>query len=525
MVNMLGSSSGEPLGLRQMRYVAALADEGSIRLASAFLALPPRVLAAELAAAERAVGTRLFRRLPRSIVPTAAGRELAELGRHALAGAARENRAAAGGAQALRVGTLEYGRGKVIKRAAIAEFQSRFPHLPVEIVSTTFVRQLQAVVDGALNAGFCAGPRPLPPGLASVVLDTESVGSAMLPGRHPLATRSALSLHDLRADPVVRLEQSLTTPILYDEMSRRGWRGRFTSGTPSHAAVIKRIANGAGWSPMTSATRGWEPRGVILVPLLDGPFIRFDQEVAWREGDPVAAAFVRLMLDLRDAFDAAPPPPGAQERAAGGGARAGRGSAAAGRARPERRDALLQAVVGSELLLEAVRRRLPPELAEESRQLALVIQGLEAAAREERGALEAPEPPAGAAPDLARTLTAAAEKLGVGARCRFTLKTFGAPLPLHPATEDAAYRIAVEALVHAFGNPCASAVTLSIGYNRERFRLVVAVDGPGGGARPAALSPILRWTEGVGGTLSLRARRRQGARFSVLVPGGTAYDT
>ncbi len=522
---MPGSSSGEALCLRRMRYVATLADEGSIRLASAFLAVPPRVLAAELTAAERAVGTRLFRRLPRSIVPTAAGRELAELGRHTLASAVRENRAAAGGASALRVGTLEYGRGKAIKRAAIAEFQSRFPHLPVEIVSTTFVRQLQAVVDGTLNAGFCAGPRPLPPGLASVVLDTESVGSAMLPDRHPLATRSALSLHDLRAEPVVRLEQSLTTPTLYDEMSRRGWRGRFTSGTSSHSAVFKRIANGAGWSPMTSATRGWEPRGVILVPLLGGPFIRFNQEVAWREGDPVGAAFVRLMLDLRDAFDGAPPPPAAQERAAGGGARTGRSSAAAGRPRPERRDALLQAVVGSELMLESVRRRLPPELAEETRQLALVIQGLADAAREERAALEAPEPPAGAAPDLARTLAAAAEKLGEGARCRFTLRTFGAPLPLHPATEDAAYRIAVEALAHALGNPCATAVTHSIGYKRERFRLVVAVDGPCGGARPAALSPILRWTGGVGGTLGLRARPGQGARVSVRIPGGTAYDT
>ena len=521
---MVDPMHGERLGLRRLRYVATLAEEGSVRMAAAMLTLPTRVLVRELREAERAAGMRLFQRLPRGIVPTTAGRELAGIGRHALAGAVRENRAAAGDAQALRIGALEFGRGKAMKRAALAEFHSRYPHLAIEVVSTSFVRQIQGLEDGTLNVGFRAGPRPLPAGLTSAVLELQSLGSALLPAGHALATRDRVSLDDLRGDPVVRLEQSLTTPVLYDEMARRGWRGRFTSGSPSHSVVIQRIAGGAGWSPMTSEARGWLPSRLVLVPLREGPLIGFQQQVVWRESDPIARAFIQLLLEVREVFNdagtAAPAAPAKAGRARGRGFAGGQGRP------PADADALLQAVLGSELILEGVRRRLPPEMVEESRQLDLVIDGLEVAARDERRALEAlhgtpaPAPRAG----LASALAQAAAHLRGDVLSPFRMEVFGIPAPLQSATEEAAYRIAAEAMAHAFGDPSTSAVTLSISYHPARFAMAVSVhSAPGQGTLPPGVDAMRRYAEGAGGTLAARRGGRRGIRVTVRVPGGAAY--
>ena len=508
---MVDQVPGGALGLRRLRYVATLAEEGSVRLAAALLTLPPRVLVRELAEAERLAGTRLFQRLARGYVPTTAGRELAGMGHTALAGTVRENLAAAGEGQALRLGALEYGRGRAMKRAALAEFQSRYPHLPVEVVSTSYVRQVQGLASGALDVGFCAGPRPLPAGLASSVLEMQTIGSVMLPAWHALAGRDWVSLADLLDDPVVRLEQSLTSPVLYEEMSRRGWRGRFTSGSPSHSVVIQRIASGAGWSPMISEARGWLPSRLALVPLREGPLIRFEQQVAWRECDPIARAFVQILLEMRDVFDRAGVPARAPDRRPRG--RAAKGS-----------DALLQAVLGSELILEGVRRRLPPGTEEEMRQLDLVIDSLETAARGERQALEAlpgdPDRPAhGLA--LGPALEQAAERLRGGVCLPFRMDVLGAPLPLHAAADDAAYRIAAEAMAHAFAHRPACGVTVSISYRPARLGVAVMLHSPQG-TLPPGLDSMRRWAEDAGGTLAAR-RGARGVRVTVRVPGLAAY--
>jgi DNA-binding transcriptional LysR family regulator len=520
---MVDPVCSERLGLRRLLYVATLADEVSVRRAAALHDLPPRILAREIAATEREAGTRLFKRLPHGLVPTTAGRELAEIGRAALGLAVRENQVATDDARALRIGSLEYGRSQKIRQAALAEFRSRFPHVLIDVVTTHFTRQIQYLSDVALDVGFCAGPAVLPVGLASEVLEMETVGSALLPSSHALSARYALSMDEMRGDPVVRLEESLPARNVYDEMSRRGWNGRFTSGTPSHATLLRRIAGGAGWSPMVSGAEGWLPARLVLIPMLEEPLTRFEQRVAWRVEDPVAHAFVEILLEMRDVFDRAGTPgvrEGAEQARRRGSTTPGRAGGAA------ERDPLLQAVVGSELILEGVRRRLPPEMKEETRQLALVIDGLQEAARAERQSLEALHAsgaPAGPS-ELGCTLDQAAKRLRVGAACTFSRNVFGAPLPLDPTTEDTAYRIAVEAMAHAFGDPATSGVAISISYHPARFRVAVFAVGSGGaGTLPPGVEPMRRWAGDAGGRLAVRHGARRGICVSVRVPGAAAY--
>lgn len=115
---MAEPSGGGGIELRHLRYVLALAELRSFRRAAAFLALSPRALSREIARVERALGTRLFERLPGRAAATPAGRQVAGIARHALAGRAAQGRDAAPGG-GLRVGWPDYAR-RFAERARIA---------------------------------------------------------------------------------------------------------------------------------------------------------------------------------------------------------------------------------------------------------------------------------------------------------------------------------------------------------------------------------------------------------------------
>jgi signal transduction histidine kinase len=524
------------LDLRQLRYALALVELRSSRRAAAQLAIPVRAFAREVARIERALGARLVERRGGRTVATAAGTEIAEIARCTLAG-----RIGAGldelEGESLRVGWMDFGRGQAIQRAALAEFQARYPHVPVQLVPSLFRDQPRDVADGLLDAGFYTGPKPDLPGLAVEVLFPDTVGSAMLPAGHRLAGVRGLSLSDLSGFPFHSLRMDYAPEIMagvHDGVSRGGWHGRQTTGSSRPSEVITAVACGAGWAPAPSDLAEWAPPGVEVVPLADGPLLGVDLYLMWKRDDPVAAAFARLVFELRDVIEAAAPPPAKLPEAVRGGHGPLLAQRYAERARVARElhDTLLQDIVGSELQLEALTRRLPPGLERESREIREVVERLERAARSGREVLRNLTPVGSGARDLPAALAGVAETLRGGSDARFRLRESGSRRELRTSVAETAYWVGAEAIANALRHASPALVTVVLEYGDDLFRLRVADDGGGiepevlrAGGRDGHLGFALmrERAAAAAGTLSIRSEPARGTEVELAVPAPMAF--
>ena len=163
MQNTNVSSRGERavLGVQHLKLVRAIVRDGGITRAAAQLHLTQPALSHQLKDAEERLGTRLFLRQGRRLVPTAAGDRLvraaevvlAELGEaegeiHGL-GRGQEGR--------IRVSTECYTTYHWLP-AALQDFEQRFPAVAVEIVVEATRRPLAALLEGRLDVAIVSRP-------------------------------------------------------------------------------------------------------------------------------------------------------------------------------------------------------------------------------------------------------------------------------------------------------------------------------------------------------------------------------
>ena len=527
---------------RRLRYVLALSELQSFRRAGAALAVPPHVLAREVKATERALGARLFERRGRNATPTAAGAEIAHIARRAMTARLAEIRESAVAEVELRIGCLDYGRGQAVQRAAIAEFQAHHPHVAVRLSAMPFRQQPWAVADGALAVAMFTGEMPALPGVSAEVLLADSVACALLPAGHPLAYVGELSMSSLTGLPlqIMAIEEAPEIVAnMHDAIAESGWHGRHLPGVSRPSEVLSMVACGAGWAPTASSLLGWAPAGIVVRPLADKPLADCDVHIAWRDTDPLASAFVRLALELRDVIDAAEAQP-TSSRGDRGDAPYGYSALLAqryaerARIAGELHDTLLQDVLGSQLELEALRGRLPATLASERATLARVVERLGRAGRDGREVVRGLRTVRSSPRDLALALSGAAEELRESQPLEFRMRTDGTPRVLRPAVEAAAYRIGVEALTNAFRHAAATLVSVSLDYWTDLFRLRVSDDGAGvdpevlrAGERPGhfGLALMRERAAAAGGTLSVRSDVGAGTTIELVVPGQAAFAT
>jgi signal transduction histidine kinase len=526
------------LELRQLRYVLLVVEHRSVSAAAARLALPPRTLRRELERVERTLGTPLFQRLPRRTVPTAAGEEIAAIARGALAAQIAEQQELPDDSASLRVGWLDFGRGQALQRAALAEFRAGHPDVTVHLMPSLFRDQPHDLCDELLDVGFYTGPRPTVPGARVELLIPDTVGCAMLPAGHRLSGAERLSLTDLSGFPFHSLRMDFLPEVmagLHDTVSRGGWRGRQTTGSTRPSEVITAVACGAGWAPAPSDLLGWAPPGVEVLPLADGPLVSVDLYVLWRDESPLARAFVRMIFELRDVIEAsqAPPPAAGREPEAGYGALLAQRYAERARVARGLHDTLLQDVTGTELQLEGLRRRLPPGMERENRELEQVVARLGRAVRAGREVLQNLGPTGGRGRDLAAQLAEEADRRGRGSGAAFEIQTTGEPRDLRTSVADAALRVGAEAVGNAFRHAAASRVSVSLDYWDDLFRVRVEDDGLGidpsileAGGRNGHLGMRLmkERAAAVEGTLTVERGPAAGTVVEMVVPGHLAFS-
>ncbi|MEU6479926.1 LysR family transcriptional regulator [Streptomyces sp. NPDC047017] len=212
------------LELRQLRYFAAVAEAGTVTEAARRLRIAQPSLSQQVKLLERRVGAPLFRRLPR-------GMELTEAGRLLLDGTEQALRALGAAVSAARavpvtaaVGVCRGVPQDVLHRAERLLTAARPLRLAYEQVDSA--HQGEALRGGALAFGILRGPADDPAGLELRTVGAEPLG-VMLNRRHPLAGRTELTWDDLRGQRLLwfprRRAPGYATAVLA-RLAEHGWR-------------------------------------------------------------------------------------------------------------------------------------------------------------------------------------------------------------------------------------------------------------------------------------------------------------
>ncbi|MEV5747867.1 LysR family transcriptional regulator [Actinoallomurus sp. NPDC052308] len=288
--------------LRQLRYLVAIDDEGNLGRAAERLYVSQPALSYALKNLEAEFGVRLFDRHAGGVTATAAGRDILAEVRLTLqqadrvtAAAERHRRSATG---VLRVGFEASGAGELTTRAR-AEFARRHPGVRVEPKRFDWGEEAAALRDGRVDVAFVWLPADLT-GMHSKVVHTEQrvVG---LPAGHPLAERTALSILDVKDEPLMWTERAPRAWVDWWAVNPRpdGSAPRWGPTNDNVEEMLEQVAEGAAicFAPVSMA-RYYARPDLVWVPLTDVEPLRV--ALAWPTGtdNALVDGFVGVVREL-----------------------------------------------------------------------------------------------------------------------------------------------------------------------------------------------------------------------------------
>jgi LysR family transcriptional regulator, hydrogen peroxide-inducible genes activator len=284
--------------LHQLRYFVAVAREGSMTRAAASLFLAQPTLSIQIRKLEQDVGAKLFERLARRVVLTAAGEAFLEHAEKALDELA-QGREQVAEVVGLREGRLALGVlpsvGAYLLPAVLAAFRAEHPAVAVRMVEHDVSRDFEQLVQsGELDMAVTRMPVTLT-GLGCRTLVREPI-VALLPPGHPLRGSAEVALRELADEDFVCMHSGYGLRTLTDQLcDGAGFTPRVVIETGQLSIVHGMVRGGVGVAllPRLAAT-GAEH----VVPVADRE-ARRELGVVWRrsalDSPPVAAFLERLL--------------------------------------------------------------------------------------------------------------------------------------------------------------------------------------------------------------------------------------
>jgi LysR family transcriptional regulator, hydrogen peroxide-inducible genes activator len=284
--------------LHQLRYFVAVAREGSMTAAATSLFLAQPTLSIQIRKLEQEVGAKLFERLARRVVLTAAGKAFLEHAERALAELelGRERVADVVGLRHGRVamGVLPSVAAHLLP-AVLAEFRAEHPGVTVHLVEHDVPRDFEQLVQaGELDMAVTRMPATLA-GLGARTLVREPI-VLLVPPDHRLRDRPAVALRELADEGFVCMRSGYGLRQLADQLCvDAGFTPRVVIETGQLSIVHGMVRSGVGVALLPRlAACGAEH----VVPVSD-PRARRELGVVWRhtalESPPVAAFLDRLL--------------------------------------------------------------------------------------------------------------------------------------------------------------------------------------------------------------------------------------
>ncbi len=257
--------------LRQIEYLVAVADAGSVALAAERLHVSSPSISAAISQIEADFGLQLFiRRHAQGLSLTPAGRDFLIEARGILAAAARLNDRAAelagrvGGP--LAVGCLLTFAQVLLPRLR-RSFALAHPSVAFQQSEADHAALIDALRHGRIDAALSYDMQ-VPADLAFLPL-LELPPHALLPADHPLASRPAVTAQDLAPHPMVLLDLPYSADYFLSLFT--GARPRIAERTRDMGVMRAMVANGFGFSIANirlGSDRAPDGRRLVFVPLV-----------------------------------------------------------------------------------------------------------------------------------------------------------------------------------------------------------------------------------------------------------------
>ncbi len=290
--------------LRHLRYLVAVAEEGTVTAAAARLHVAQPGVSAQLRQLERELGEQLLDRGPRAATLTEAGRAVLPHARAALS-AVEGTREAVAALRGLLRGRVAVGMASSLPDTVLADTVADFA---VEHTGVTVT--LREDTADALQAGLLAGDldvaylgaSELPDGLEGVVVQDERLVAAVA-ADDPLAGRDGVGLDELAGRPLICLPVGHGLRATFDRACEAAGvtpRVAFEAGAMS--LLLRLAARGVGVAiapepaPSAPAVLALD-RPPVVVPLR--PEVRTRLMLVWRAGGGVGPAARTLRERLR----------------------------------------------------------------------------------------------------------------------------------------------------------------------------------------------------------------------------------
>ncbi len=290
--------------LRHLRYLVAIADEGSFSRAAARLHVAQQALSRQIADLEHEIGVRLFERHARGARLTPRGAAFVEDARLTLDHTDRALLRVRGmdddARQSVRVAYTPAGRTEERLACLLRRFGEAFPRLAVQCDPMKCEMQHRALLDREIDVGLTF-VEPDTTRLRRAVAWVLTFDHVVLPADHPLAHHEPLHLADLEASKMLWSPREPYQSML-SALAERGIRPGFASFRVSRTSVPLVAITGA-WALIPGSSPS---DGGAVVRRFEDPPIPVRQWVVWR-GDETSDHVHRFVASC-DASEVVPAP-------------------------------------------------------------------------------------------------------------------------------------------------------------------------------------------------------------------------
>lgn len=285
-----------------LRYVVEVARTGSIAEASERLHIAASAISRHIARLEHETGTPLFDRHPRGMVPTEAGRLLADHARRALLEEddllERIRDVHRAGRSLITIACTE-GFAEDFLPAEIARFRAEHPAARVHLTVTDPAAASAAVAHGSADVALTFSLAPAP-GVRVEHSSAEPI-VALVPAGHPLAGLDQVALADLQEHPLALMAEGSTLRELVDLCCAAEGLHLEPVLTSTSSAALTALARRTGAVTLTGllSSRHLVRDGFRTVPLSHPELRRRNlqvQTMARRTLPPPVDAFVRQLV-------------------------------------------------------------------------------------------------------------------------------------------------------------------------------------------------------------------------------------